>query len=90
MEDHGSAWSDLWDTDNSGLWDRGKPSPALIDLIEQRQHDLFHPLTADGRRKKVLVPVRDSFLFTGTILDVYMQLLILHCTLRRDADEGMM
>lgn len=59
VEDHGSGWSSLWDTGNSNLWDRGKPSPALIDLIEDPQHqDLLYPLTADGRRKRALVPVR--------------------------------
>ncbi|KAJ5927617.1 thiol methyltransferase [Penicillium verrucosum] len=55
LQDHGSGWSALWDTKDNVLWDRGKPSPALIDLIEQRK-DLFQPLTANGRRKKVLVP----------------------------------
>ncbi|KAK5806884.1 hypothetical protein VI817_001142 [Penicillium citrinum] len=36
------------------MWDRGKPSPALIDLIEK--DDILNPITAEGRRKKVLVP----------------------------------
>jgi hypothetical protein len=56
IEDHAACWSKLWDTNNSDLWDRGKPSPALIDLVEQRQ-DLFHPETADGKKKKAFVPV---------------------------------
>lgn len=56
LQDHGSGWSALWDTKDNVLWDRGKPSPALIDLIEQRK-DLFQPLTANGRRKKALIPV---------------------------------
>lgn len=43
------------------MWDRGKPSPALIDLLEQRE-EILSPITADGRRKKVLVPVRNSYL----------------------------
>ncbi|EAS30608.3 thiol methyltransferase [Coccidioides immitis RS] len=55
VENHGDGWSLLWDTDNSDLWDRGKPSPALIDLIEERR-DLFSPFTIDGKRKKALVP----------------------------------
>ncbi|KAL6230519.1 hypothetical protein BDW75DRAFT_222541 [Aspergillus navahoensis] len=53
--DHAAGWSNLWDTDSSDLWDRGKPSPALIDLIEQRR-DLFHPDKGDGKRKRALVP----------------------------------
>ncbi|KAF5863464.1 hypothetical protein ETB97_010096 [Aspergillus alliaceus] len=31
------------------------PSPALIDILEGRQ-DLLNPFTADGRRKRALVP----------------------------------
>ncbi|PLB40682.1 thiopurine S-methyltransferase family protein [Aspergillus candidus] len=55
VQDYGPGWSALWDSNNSDLWDRGKPSPALIDLIEQ-QPLAFSPFTADGRRKKALVP----------------------------------
>ncbi|PYH92842.1 S-adenosyl-L-methionine-dependent methyltransferase [Aspergillus ellipticus CBS 707.79] len=55
IEDHNNGWKNLWDTDNSDMWDRGKPSPALINLLEQRE-DIISPVTADGRRKKVLVP----------------------------------
>ncbi|KAF7591732.1 hypothetical protein BBP40_001176 [Aspergillus hancockii] len=55
LNDHGSGWSSLWDRNESELWDRGKPSPALIDLIEQERH-LFQPIKPDGRRKKALVP----------------------------------
>jgi hypothetical protein len=58
--DHSAAWSNLWDTDNSDMWDRGKPSPALIDLVE-RNKDFLNPVTADGRRKRALVPVRQSW-----------------------------
>ena len=54
--DHAIGWSNLWDTDNSDLWDRGQPSPALVDLIEQRR-DLFHPLNMEGKVKRALVPV---------------------------------
>lgn len=38
------------------MWDRGKPSPALIDLLEQRE-DMLCPIAANGQRKKILVPV---------------------------------
>ena len=55
-QDHGHGWSALWDSNSSDLWDRGKPSPALIDLLEQ-QPPAVSPFTADGRRKKALVPV---------------------------------
>jgi hypothetical protein len=56
IDDHSAAWSNLWDTDNSDMWDRGKPSPALIDALEQKK-DVFNPIVADGRRKRALVPV---------------------------------
>lgn len=57
VEDHGSGWSNLWDSGESDLWDRGKASPALVDIVEQ-EHELLGPFTADGTRKKALVPVR--------------------------------
>ncbi|PYH45963.1 thiol methyltransferase [Aspergillus saccharolyticus JOP 1030-1] len=55
VELHTDRWSQLWDTDNSDLWDRGKPSPALVDLIEERR-DLVSLVGPDGRKKKALVP----------------------------------
>ncbi|PLB48524.1 thiol methyltransferase [Aspergillus steynii IBT 23096] len=55
IKDYTDGWSQLWDSDDSDLWDRSKPSPALIDLVEERR-DLFHPVTGDGRRKRALVP----------------------------------
>ncbi|KAE8384562.1 S-adenosyl-L-methionine-dependent methyltransferase [Aspergillus alliaceus] len=39
----------------TAFWDRGMPSPALIDILEGRQ-DLLNPFTADRRRKRALVP----------------------------------
>ncbi|KAL5003360.1 S-adenosyl-L-methionine-dependent methyltransferase [Aspergillus recurvatus] len=68
---HPEAWSDLWDAGESSLWDRGMPSPALIDLLESYQDTLLHPLEfeteKDGgdagagettkRRKRALVPM---------------------------------
>jgi SAM-dependent methyltransferase len=54
-----SKWEDAW---NNGLvpWDRGKPNPAFIDLLSNRQ-DLLGESTSrqpDGtiKRKKALVP----------------------------------
>lgn len=49
--EHGEGWKSLW---KQGLtvWDRGKPSPALIDLIEQNP-DFLNP--QEGKTK-VLVP----------------------------------
>ncbi|QRD81434.1 hypothetical protein F9C07_2054151 [Aspergillus flavus] len=48
LEEHGSGWSSLWDSNESDLWDRGKPSPALIDLIEQEKDAaIFRPLKPD-------------------------------------------
>ncbi|KAL3439601.1 S-adenosyl-L-methionine-dependent methyltransferase, partial [Aspergillus tetrazonus] len=67
---HPKAWSDLWDSGESSLWDRGMPSPALIDLLESYQDTLLHPFEIDTekeedgsdagktrkRRKRALVP----------------------------------
>ncbi|RAH54691.1 thiopurine S-methyltransferase family protein [Aspergillus piperis CBS 112811] len=54
-EDQGSGWSALWDSNESDLWDRGSPSIALVDAVEQ-QNDVFSPFTPDRRRKRALVP----------------------------------
>ncbi|OJJ68454.1 hypothetical protein ASPBRDRAFT_198888 [Aspergillus brasiliensis CBS 101740] len=54
-EEQGPGWSALWDSNESDLWDRGSPSVALLDIIEQ-QKDVFTSYTPDGRRKKALVP----------------------------------
>ncbi|KAB8212057.1 hypothetical protein BDV34DRAFT_208535 [Aspergillus parasiticus] len=68
LEDHGSGWSSLWDSNESDLWDRGKPSPALIDLIEQKKDTaLFRPLKPDGQRKKALVPYNFGLGWTGPV-----------------------
>ncbi|KAL4917170.1 S-adenosyl-L-methionine-dependent methyltransferase [Aspergillus aurantiobrunneus] len=67
---HGNAWSDLWDSGDDNLWDRGIPSPALIGLVESYQSTLFCPFQSSTsttgsphapskegmRRKKALVP----------------------------------
>jgi len=51
----GSGWCALWQSNESDLWDRGKPSPPLIELVEQRG-DLIQSRADNGRRKKALVP----------------------------------
>ncbi|KAG9243255.1 thiol methyltransferas-like protein [Calycina marina] len=48
---HPEAWDELW-ADGFIPWDKGFPSPALADLLEQRK-DLF-PTTKE--RKKAFVP----------------------------------
>lgn len=62
IEDHNDAWDNLWESDNSDMWDRGRPSPALIDLLEQRE-DILSPIAANGQRKKILVPVRGPLFY---------------------------
>lgn len=54
-ERQSAGWAELWEFDESNLWDRGKPSPALIDLVESRSEVLPRPST--GRRLKAFVPV---------------------------------
>ncbi|KIX07121.1 uncharacterized protein Z518_05098 [Rhinocladiella mackenziei CBS 650.93] len=55
LSDQNAGWSELWDTDQSDLWDRGKPSPALVDFVEQQLHQVL-PQKPDGRRLTALVP----------------------------------
>jgi len=47
---HGKKWDQLWG-ENYIPWDKGFPSPALVDLLEERK-DLF----SSKGRKKALVP----------------------------------
>ena len=51
--EHGKQWDALW---KEGFlpWDKGSPSPALVDLLTERQ-DLFPSISFGGRRK-ALVP----------------------------------
>ena len=55
-------WAALWDEGDFLPWDRGLPSPALADALEQHQelfgHSVFihDPETGKERRKRALVP----------------------------------
>ncbi|KAI1135623.1 S-adenosyl-L-methionine-dependent methyltransferase [Hypoxylon sp. FL0543] len=51
--DQSSGWAELWDTNQTDFWDRGKPSPALIDWIELQPEVLP---SHQGRRLTALVP----------------------------------
>ncbi|KAF3902889.1 hypothetical protein AA313_de0208643 [Arthrobotrys entomopaga] len=55
-KDQNDGWSTLWDSDRSNLWDRGKPSPALIDFVEGRGSDFLRNMNTEGRSLKALVP----------------------------------
>ncbi|KAI0835160.1 S-adenosyl-L-methionine-dependent methyltransferase [Hypoxylon sp. FL0890] len=48
-----SAWAELWDAGQTHFWDRGKPSPALIDWVESRPEVLP---SHTGPRLTALVP----------------------------------
>ncbi|KAE8356032.1 hypothetical protein BDV28DRAFT_154911 [Aspergillus coremiiformis] len=62
LEDHGSGWASLWDSDEADLWDRGKPSPALVDLIEQEKDNAtFQPLTPNATPGRVSFVEGDFF-----------------------------
>lgn len=66
-ENQSSGWSELWESNESDLWDRGKPSPALIDFIES--HPTALPKAENGRRLRALVPVC-FFVFAFILLPV--------------------
>ncbi|KAG5924851.1 hypothetical protein E4U42_004535 [Claviceps africana] len=51
-----AAWNDLWESDDNDLWDRGMPSPALIDLIESRPEALCAPSLVGRGRLRALIP----------------------------------
>lgn len=53
-ESQSSGWTDLWETDQSDLWDRGQPSAPLVEWIEANRDKLRRN---DGRRPRALVPV---------------------------------
>ncbi|KAK4035445.1 S-adenosyl-L-methionine-dependent methyltransferase [Parachaetomium inaequale] len=57
-EEQAGGWSALWDSGQGGLWDRGKPSPALVDLVESGTELIPKPdgMGSGGRRPRVLVP----------------------------------
>ena len=53
---HGSKWDALW-KESYTPWDRGGPSLALADLV-QENNSLFRTAAAaaDGKRRAALVP----------------------------------
>ncbi|KAJ4406661.1 hypothetical protein N0V85_004479 [Neurospora sp. IMI 360204] len=55
-EEHASGWSSLWDSDKSHFWDRGKPSPALQDLLNLYPDVVSELPRGSERRRKALVP----------------------------------
>ncbi|KAK4187676.1 S-adenosyl-L-methionine-dependent methyltransferase [Podospora australis] len=55
-EEQGSGWVALWETEQNDLWDRGKPSPALMDFLESASASEILPAAKHGRPLKVLVP----------------------------------
>jgi len=56
---HGNRWHALWEQAYTP-WDRGQPSPALIELLEERKDLVGECWTVDPalgkRRKRALVP----------------------------------
>ncbi len=51
---HGSKWNELWQESNTP-WDRGGPSLALNDVLQERK-DLVPPPSGTSRRQTALVP----------------------------------
>lgn len=55
-KDYGDGWKKLWEGKADFLpWDRGFPSPALVDTLENWKEVIGNPVF-DGKRKKALVP----------------------------------
>ncbi|KAL4880676.1 S-adenosyl-L-methionine-dependent methyltransferase [Aspergillus karnatakaensis] len=62
---HASRWSSLWNTNESHLWDRGIPSPALIDLLEEHSETLLSPYQPRPDKKNENEPDTDHVLLTS-------------------------
>ena len=54
-ENYAEGWSKLWEKGEFLPWDRGLPSPALIDTLINHK-GVVGTAMVDGRRKKALVP----------------------------------
>ena len=52
-DEQAAGWDSLWNTDEDSLWDRGKPSPALVDFIESKPD----VIQSSGKTLRALVPV---------------------------------
>ncbi|KAK2591341.1 hypothetical protein QQS21_010966 [Conoideocrella luteorostrata] len=53
-EQQSDGWDSLWESSENDLWDRGMPSPALIDYIESKPDVLCAP--PHGRRLRAFIP----------------------------------
>lgn len=57
LDQHGNRWERLWEKGELLPWDRGFPSPALVDTLKNKQDKLQSGKPrSDGKRKKALVP----------------------------------
>jgi hypothetical protein len=52
---YADGWAKLWEDGSCLPWDRGRPSPALIDTLENHR-ELIGGAVVEGRRKKALIP----------------------------------
>ena len=52
---YAEGWAKLWEAGDFLPWDRGRPSPALIDTLENYRA-VIGGAVFDGKRKKALVP----------------------------------
>lgn len=73
VDSHPEAWNSLWKDHKFTPWDRGGPSLALLDVLEQRT-EIFGG-QSDRRGKKALVPGcgrgHDVLLLASLGYDVY-------------------
>ena len=87
QEQQSAAWSELWESEQSDLWDRGKPSPALIDFIESQPETISRP--EGGRRLRALVPVsRLESRFLPHTPSCTILFVVARSRICRDAGEG--
>lgn len=54
-EEQSAGWTSLWESNESDLWDRGRPSPAFVDFLNT--NDYGKTLVNSKGQLKALVPV---------------------------------
>ena len=55
---YGEGWDKLWEKGDFLPWDRGLPSPALVEALQRRDIVGTSTIEVDGkpRRKRALIP----------------------------------
>ena len=58
---HGERWNELY-KENFLPWDKGVPSPALVDLLTERQDLLPNAVAGEGRLRALVPGVSEIYI----------------------------